>query len=139
MTGGEGVRVSALTIERAHHKKGTNGQTKRAPLQGVHTYLYPCPLSCLPTNLILHISSGLLLFVLTQACSVQALFASTLPMRNLTAEKRGLDPGKEGAKSADWHRRRPPDNLRRRTEEASSHAGLGRSSRVQSQVLSFPS
>lgn len=58
--GGEAICVSTLTIDRQNHKNCTNGHTKRAPLQGVHTYLYPCPLSCVSTNLILHISSRLL-------------------------------------------------------------------------------
>lgn len=56
--GGELICITTLTMDKK--KSCTNGHTKRAPLQGVHTYLYPCPLSCVSTNLILHISSRLL-------------------------------------------------------------------------------
>lgn len=95
------VWVGKLTMDRRYHKNRTNGRTKRAPLQGLHTYLYPCPLSCVSTNLISHISSCLLTGI-TALC----IKGGPAPLRlylvpgsryrlisahNLTAKKKGLD------------------------------------------------
>lgn len=155
MTGGAGVRVSALTIKRAHHKKkALMGRQKGLHSKGrIHIYshvlfhvflpILSCtsPLGCwLPEKL----------FVLTKLCSVQALLASTAPMHYLTAEKRGLGPRKKGAKSVAWHAGRPPDNLRQGWGGSSGQDGGGeqpcgsgpvqpgaRRRPQQSQVLSF--
>lgn len=92
-----------MTIDGQHHKNSTNGHTKRAPLQGVHTYLYPCsfhvflqissctsPLSC---------SLAEKLFVLTETCTVQALFGSREPIpSHISAQsdrqEKGIRPAK---------------------------------------------
>lgn len=92
MTGGEGVRVSASTIERAHHKKGANGQTQKGLHSEGRIHIY----TRVPFHVFYKSYLARLLwaeapekpFVGTRTCTVQALFASTLPTHNLTGERK---------------------------------------------------
>lgn len=133
MTGGGGICVSMLTIERAHHKKNAlMGTQKGLHSKGcIHIYTHvpfhvflqilscTSPLGCrLPEKL----------FVLTEACTVQALFASTEPIPSrigaqFDRQEKGIRPAKKcdalyirDAKSADSDSCLPPrvgpDNLR---------------------------
>lgn len=106
MTGAEGICVSMLTIETAHRKKknALMGTQKGLHSKGcIHIYtrvlfhvflqILSCtsPLGCrLPEKL----------FVLTETCTVQALFASTEPMPSrigaqFDRQEKGIRPVKK--------------------------------------------